>query len=148
MGLERQKAVADEKAIDTLLGPNVDTTWASAVPRDPASSSTTMARCAFRPLLIEPRVNGRDPLADPLEDHAEADAGGVTGQIAPEEAKTEDRTSWSSARRRSTVHLHNWLSSTRSESPSAIAATRIVDMRGRMRPRNQKRAKAQSVSPA
>jgi hypothetical protein len=34
-GVERQKLVADEKAIDTALGPNVDTTLGGAVPRDP-----------------------------------------------------------------------------------------------------------------
>jgi hypothetical protein len=32
---ERRKLVADEKAIDTALGPNVDTALGGAVPRDP-----------------------------------------------------------------------------------------------------------------
>ena len=32
---ERQKLVADEKAIDTALGPNVDTALGGAAPRDP-----------------------------------------------------------------------------------------------------------------
>jgi hypothetical protein len=34
-GVERRKLIADEKAIDTALGPNVDTTLGGAVPRDP-----------------------------------------------------------------------------------------------------------------
>src|SRR5581483_6156534 len=34
-GIERQKLIADEKAIATALGPDVDTTLGGAVPRDP-----------------------------------------------------------------------------------------------------------------